>query len=200
MRHSHLILGLVAVAALCAPPARADLMDAIVYTIHFTANSPGDLLPTAGSFTYDPDTHMFSSFFVMWDGVTLDLTSSANSPTVRTPPGCVGLLTSGAASFALLSGACDSPPAGEVTLWDAAASRVGGPAGLDFLTGDQGCVTGSTCNVLLEVGHVAASGAADGPVSGQGSWSIVAVPEPSSILLLLTVAGVALLRTPKRAS
>jgi hypothetical protein len=199
MRLSHSILGLVGFAALCTPPAKADLMDATAYVIHFTANSPGDLLPTAGSFTYDPDTHVFSSFFVTWDGVTLDITARANSPTVFTPPGCVGLLTGGAASFAFLSGACDSPPAGEVTLWNGAASRAGGPAGFNYLTGDQACVNNdpANCKVFMSFGQ--AGGAADNRATGQGTWSIEPVPEPSSILLMLTAAGAALLRTAKRA-
>ena len=59
-----------------APAATADPSDQTTYTIIF--NGTG-LLPTAGSFTYDPDTQVFTNFMVKWNGTDFDLTSSANS-------------------------------------------------------------------------------------------------------------------------
>jgi len=200
MRLSYLVISLLMIAQFISTPARADLIDQTTYAIRFNVSNPGDLLPAAGSFAYDPDTHTFSSFFVTWDGVTLDLTSRANNPVIFITPACIGSLTGGAASFALLSGACDSPAIGEVTVWSAAASRAGGPAGLEFLTGDQACLTGPTgCNVFFEAGAVVGAGATE-RATGQGTWSIAAVPEPSSLVLLLPMAGPLIWRARKRSS
>jgi hypothetical protein len=89
------------IAALAAPAAMADTKDAVTYTINFTGTAP---FPTAGSFTYDPDTHTFSSFVVTWRGISFDLTTSANHPALIGTP--CGALTGGAATFALLNGTC----------------------------------------------------------------------------------------------
>src|SRR5579862_2814316 len=77
----------------------------ISYTMGFTLQN--GIAPTAGSFIYDPATGTFSSFTVTWDGDVWNLTSSANNPTISSPgPPCIGGLTGGAASFAMLSGGC----------------------------------------------------------------------------------------------
>jgi hypothetical protein len=64
------------IAALVAPAAMADPIDLTPYTLSFSG-SP--LLPSSGSFTYDPDTPHFTSFLVTWQGIIFDLTSSANA-------------------------------------------------------------------------------------------------------------------------
>src|SRR5665213_2302814 len=75
-------------------------------------------LPTQGSFTYDSVVPSFSNFTVTWNGVLFDLTASANAPMLNPPdPSCLGGATGAAATFALLSGDCDSPPAGSTTGW-----------------------------------------------------------------------------------
>ncbi len=83
--------------------AATNLMaDPIVYDINFTTNY-GDA-PTSGSFSYDPTTETFSDFIVVWDSVTFDLTSSANSPYTNDEL-CMGNLSGGAAGFTILDGA-----------------------------------------------------------------------------------------------
>jgi len=81
--------------------------------------SAGTLLPTSGSFTYDSTADTFSDFDVTWNGVTYDLTASANSPGAGSGgvPSCIGSLTGAAASFALLDGACASPGPSFSTQW-----------------------------------------------------------------------------------
>lgn len=49
------------------------LADPIQYTIDFTLTQ-GSPLPTSGSFIYDSSTSTFTSFDVVWDGDTFDLT------------------------------------------------------------------------------------------------------------------------------
>jgi hypothetical protein len=108
MRHQ-LGISILLLAAIGPPAAMADLLDSTTYTINFTG---GPLLPTAGSFTYDPDTPNFTNFLVTWDGVPFDLTSAANDPIIGiggNPP-CIGAATGAAATFLLLSGACSPPP------------------------------------------------------------------------------------------
>jgi hypothetical protein len=58
----------------------STLATPINYTINFSLAS-GTIAPTSGSFTYDPDVG-FSNFIVVWDGITFDLTASANAPLV----------------------------------------------------------------------------------------------------------------------
>lgn len=117
MRHQLGICTLL-IAAFGAPVAMAGVMT--TYTINFTG---GAILPTEGTFTYDPDTQTFTSFSVTWDSVFFDLTSSANAPGFggggggTNPPICIGALSGGAASFALLTGACTSPPINGNTFW-----------------------------------------------------------------------------------
>ena len=86
------------IAVVGAPAANANPTN---YIFDFTGSPP---FPTAASFTYDSSTQTFSSFLVTWDNYTFDLTGSANAPIVTGAP--CGTLTGGAASFALLSGAC----------------------------------------------------------------------------------------------
>ena len=89
------------IAALGATVALADQKDLVAYTIHFQGTAP---FPTTGSFIYDPDKQVFTSFVVKWRGYTFNLKSAANSPILSGAP--CGALTGGAATFALLNGSC----------------------------------------------------------------------------------------------
>ncbi|MBL8699879.1 MAG: hypothetical protein JNK67_15985 [Alphaproteobacteria bacterium] len=60
-----------------APSAAAP----IHYDIDFTLSS-GSIAPTSGGFDYDGATGVFSNFVVQWNGLTFDMTGSANSPIV----------------------------------------------------------------------------------------------------------------------
>jgi hypothetical protein len=156
--------------------AAAAIAGPITYDINFSviAGSPA---PTSGVFTYDATTHIFSGFQVVWDGITLDLTSPANSPNIFSSmsapaPTCLGGATAGAASFAMLSGNCsvDDP-------------AFTGDASLQLF--DFG-----TAHNIPNVGSidiVGSNGPAQGSASVQGSFTITAVPEPASVAT--TLAG-----------
>jgi len=171
-------------AAFCAPAAMADPVDLTTYTINFTGSG---LLPTAGSFTYDPDTYTFSSFLVVWDGLTFDLTNRANNPAESTPdPSCIGSLTGGAATWALLSGSCTPPASGFTTDWGADTTQ----SLFRFISFNE-----ATPEVYIDVA------ASDAPTSGDfganGQWTLTAttaaVPEPSSIPVTIALLSVALI-------
>jgi hypothetical protein len=105
MRKTLWIIALVLVAAIGAPNAHADSFTN--YTINFTLSS-GSPLPTTGSIVYDTTTNQFTSFNVVWDTITFNLTSSANSPTLSNifvpPTACLG--TTSAQNFLLLLSGC----------------------------------------------------------------------------------------------
>jgi hypothetical protein len=73
----------------------------ILYDLNFSGGTPN---PISGSFTYDAGpgvgTPIFSNFVVTWQGITFDVTSAANSPTVFAQ--CAGL-GSPETTFALLT-------------------------------------------------------------------------------------------------
>jgi hypothetical protein len=140
-------IGVLLIAALGAPAAKAD-----VYQINFTSG-PGELLPTAGSFTYDPTAHTFTTFLVTWDSVVFDMTAFANAPSDESFafPGCVGGNTGGAAAFALLSGACNPPLPEETTFWGADNNVNSGFAEFVFFSGTNGhsCFPSTPCDGIL---------------------------------------------------
>jgi len=158
----------VLLAAFGSPVAMADPMP---YTINFSGPS-GTLLPTAGTFTYDADTSVFSSFLVIWDGISFDLTASANAPSTSgvSFPSCVGSLTGGAASFALLRGDC----AGEDAVWR--GSNITGDVGFTFTT---------NFDPFMEISESKFDDV--GSAIGTGTWTISqqipTVPEPSTFTL-----------------
>jgi hypothetical protein len=187
MRHQ-LGIGILLMAAFGPPAAMADLTDLTTYTINFTGTGT---LPTAGSFTYDPDTATFTAFTVTWDTFTFDLTSSANAPTAFPAyPVCIGSGTGGAAAFALLSGQCNPPssPNG-VTDWSA---RYVFPSngGISFQSVTSEFLGGGCPCTEFQVVEFQLLQGGPNPVFGHGSWTLTAspasVPEPSTLILLLT--------------
>ena len=163
---------LVFALSFAAPNVHADTVTN--YTINFTGGSP---LPTSGSFTYDSTVPAFSNFIVVWDGLTFNLTSSANNPTVVPPlPGCIPAGTGPAESFALLSGCASGT-------WAA-------PPGLGtFAIGIP--PIGSCCPSPPQFSIFSSVGPSFSNDFGSGSYSIAAVatPEPSSLALMLSGVG-----------
>ncbi len=167
------------IAVACGvPPAMADVVDQVTYTINFTGSG---ILPTSGSFTYDPDTTTFTSFLVTWNGTTFDLTSGANAPVLGTPdPPCLGGATGAAASFDLLTGACPPVP-GFFTLWEGQRRASFGDSFFGFAT-----ISSSNANDQILVSDIISDNPAFN-LGGSGEWSVTpagtATPEPSSLLL-----------------
>jgi len=160
----------------------------ISYTITFTG---GPILPTAGSFQYDPASPQFTDFTVEWDGYTFDLTGSANSPYfgggAESDP-CLEGKTGAAASFLMLSQFPSTPCDGWGVAWSAAAYPGFSPRGFDFVAS---AAPSRTITVSYHQGGVAYGGAD----VGGGSWSIgqPGVPEPSTFIPI-ALAGVSLAR------
>jgi hypothetical protein len=85
----------------------------VAYTIDFSLTQDGPL-PTSGSFDYDSSTSTFTSFDVVWDGDTFDLTATANSFAFSSPTDpCYAGATTGAQEVFLLMTTCsnDNNPA-----------------------------------------------------------------------------------------
>jgi hypothetical protein len=164
------------------------------FSFHFTAF--GGLAPTAGSFSFDSTnvSAPFSNFDMSWDGLTFDLTSAANAFQGRSdfpvdpcnPSGPSGL-------FSILTGATVCP----VLDWEAGAGsptffrfdingpQSGAPPYTTYVTATDACPT------CAEAGAYGTFTVTDTtPVTG-------AVPEPGSLILLLTAmaaTGLAVVR------
>jgi hypothetical protein len=96
------LLTLVFIGALPA------LATPVLYTIDFSLTQDGPL-PTSGSFIYDASASAFTSFDVVWDGDTFDLTSAANTYTSTSPTDpCFSGSTNGAQEVFLLMTACSA--------------------------------------------------------------------------------------------
>lgn len=70
-------VGCMLVVTSLATRADAELL---TYDIVFSGGPP---MPTAGSFTYDTTQGLFTSFYVIWNGVYLDILPSANNPVTQ---------------------------------------------------------------------------------------------------------------------
>lgn len=168
------VIALGVVALLIPRAARAD--DVTTYMINFTGEGGSPLLPTSGSFTYDYTLQTFTNFIVNWDGVAYDLTSSANSPNIG-GSGCTGEAATPAFSLLLMEQALSGCIGQNSLTYLWAAS--GGPSGGLF---DFGVITTEATGDSIKATTSIPSATAD----GEGLWSLTAVPEPPSILLLTT--------------
>ena len=100
--------GLAAIAGCVAALAMPTSVMAtpVNYTLSFSQGFPN---PTTGEFTYDASPiPTFSGFTVTWDGLSFDLTSSANTgSSLSNSDPCFGGAPLGAAdAFLLMSGQC----------------------------------------------------------------------------------------------
>jgi hypothetical protein len=148
---------------------RADTIT--TYTINFTTTfGPA---PTSGSFTYDSTTPGFTNFLVVWNGVTFDLTSSANSPLVGAT-GCAGEAPTPAYAFSLLTRALVGCTVNY--FWLAASF----PFESEFLF-EAIAPSFLTRDVIFDVVIVTPN-----RLEGFGSWgsTISPVPEPATVMLL----------------
>ena len=102
----------------------------ITYDINFTNTIPADgPSPSSGSFVYNYLTGRFVAFTVVWDGLTFDLTSSANNPNIiGTPPACIGGATGPAATLALMTQCDIANPASTSTSWHGTNTNLPEPA------------------------------------------------------------------------
>lgn len=107
MRKSLWIVLAALFVGIFAPIAHADTVTNYAITFTLTSGSPA---PAIGTFAYDSTVPSFSNFLVLWDGVTFNLTSGANSPASIGPYAACLTSTSGAsASFSLLTNCAGDP-------------------------------------------------------------------------------------------
>ena len=142
----------------------------ITYNINFTTTT--GIAPTSGVFTYDAATTTFTSFIVLWNGITLDFTSVANSPSNLHPIPCNGA-TAGLGAFALMSKSdlCNTSDWNFFTPND--------------LYGFEECPSVGVCHaMLLSTGGARVGG------RGVGDWTLAQVgsttPEPNNMITLVT--------------
>jgi hypothetical protein len=160
-----LLLALGAIPALAAP---------LYYTIDSTILSTHDIYaPMTGSFDYDPTlTDSFTNFTVGWDGLTFDLTASANNPTLYAASTCIGGATGAAATFAFLN-------CGNGAAWYAAEDTT---TGIGFVTLIGRDTPGGANTATIQAGP----SLSDSNIADSGTFTIAqAVPEPRSYALML---------------
>jgi hypothetical protein len=164
--------------------AVATPLDLVTYTIDFVEGTEASgfpavpTLPTSGTFTYDLTLLMFTSFTVDWAGATFDFTNSANAPMLVTPP-CLQGLSGSAASFAFLTGACSSSRPGPDWIVEQA-----GPELVIFSFSYYTSTAAQEIVISDFVSAMVPSGDA-----GVGTWSVTAVPEPGTMILVPLALG-----------
>jgi hypothetical protein len=166
----YLWLSPILFVALGSVPARADID--FSYDIHFTcdAKTPGCLLPTFGTFTYDSTTHTFTNFEVDWDGIATDLVSAANAgPSVVGSQACLNGKTGAAASFLVMTGC-------PFDLYEPWLANTGG----------QFAFSESTDVNNYSSFRAAIPGLPAGAPQAFGNFTLTPIPEPNALILLST--------------
>ena len=151
-----------------AIPAHADVIT--TYDINFSGGAPN---PTSGSFTYDSTSPAFTNFLVIDNGITYDLTASANAPFVGGGTGCAGEASTPAYGFAIISESLSGCSATPTYVW-----YIGSGTTFTFDGFDSGAQGDSIFSVP--------TGSTGGTPSA--AWTITAVaaiPEVSSFTLTL---------------
>jgi hypothetical protein len=152
----------------------------VTYDINFALTS-GSGLPTSGEFTYDSTLMTFDSFNVVWDGLTFNmLTAANNGPGFTT----CGLAQNAAGTFALLTGGSTCAIQQE---WEGEGSPT--LVSFWFFT--------STPSVSQNL--ILTSLPADMSGGAQGTFTITAVPEPrSNVMVAIGLAALAAMTSVAR--
>jgi len=177
-------------------PAVADTMT--TYTINFTTTS--GIAPTSASYTWDVPpgsvTGYFTSFQVVWDGVTFDMTTSANEPFSGNAGLCEAYGSSG--GLAIVTETLPGPPNCFFQYsWDAFVRSSAGTTTVFFNLDADNVVGGNYVGTDAIQGQVNLDPSLTD--SGTGTWSVTpsSLPEPDSLHLVgagLLALGLALRR------
>jgi hypothetical protein len=176
MRVFPLLLAVGALPALGAP---------VLYTIHFNLTL-GSTLPTSGSFYYDSSTSTFTSFIVVWNGDTFDLTSSANTPGVfvASPDPCYSGATTNPQQVFLMLTAC-SADANPTYYHSAPYWITFTPGSAQSFEISTGAYAPPVVQVGLMINSPANTGSAQGGFSSSSSAPPPSTPAPGSGVLML---------------
>lgn len=167
---------------LLSMPAYAASTD---YVIGGFTLTQGTIAPTAGRFTYDPNTG-FSGFSVDWYGATINLTAAANSPTLFTT-GLGYSIGTHIDSFALLTKTLPGPRFGY--RWDAYVEDDFNVTVFEF--GSEAPAPGGETFVFINVNLPPIGPDTNGVQLG--GYTVTAVPEPSAVaLFLLGLMGISM--------
>lgn len=165
----------------CALPAFAGQVN---YQIDFTGASVMNTPLPFGSFAYDP-AGGFSNFFVNWNGVTFDLTSSANAPALAADPatGCDSAASDHQYGFIFMRQAATGCAAPAAYAWS--GQYYGGSAA------QFAFILNVTSGLSVAQDLIAGLVYSDVPLSppmdlGSGGWTVS--PEPSSLAMGLAAA------------
>jgi hypothetical protein len=165
-------------------------------------NTTGAPAPTSGGFTYGPvngfpyfGAPAFSNFQVTWDGLTFDLTGSANGPETFGGDECNPFSSPGfglAIMTQTVSG-CKTTPTYE---WFAFAGNP--PIGASFAFGviTNGVGDSQRGGASIEIFSDPTGTPTIPNASASGTWTVTQVPEPPGALLL--AAGLLALMGTKR--
>ena len=196
-----LLLTIGALPALAAPT---------LYTIHFTLTSGS--IPASGSFSYDPSTSTFSSFVVVWNGDTEDLTSSANTlgVFVASSDPCYASATTNPQQVFLMLTSCssDANPTyySKAPIWITFTPTSGPFAGMqsfEMYTQSYGVPVVEAVNVLSSPAN---TGSAQGFFSTTSGSTPPSTPPPatplpgSGILLLVGLSSLLIIPGLRRAA
>jgi hypothetical protein len=193
-----LLLGLL-LGIVVAPPAHATAINVINFT-----NTTGVAAAPTGSFTYGlgpscyyPGVPCFTNFTVLWDGMTFDLTSSANGPESLGFPLCTPLALGPVLGFQIMNQSVPVPSC-VTTLTYSWSSQVGGDASTaSFGFAVQSAVGGNQGGSLVIYADPTGTPTIAN-TSSSGDWTLAPVTTPEPATLLLAGAGLACLGVRRR--
>jgi hypothetical protein len=172
------LLGLLATV-----PVQGSIITFVVY-FQTTTGSPA---PATATFSGDDVTQVFTNFTVNWNGITFDLTSSANAPTIG-GTGCPGADSTPLYGFSILIQECS----GATYQWNAATVS-NGDSYFAFVE------TNSGNNFIFATVSLPGTPVA----AASGTWFTTELPEPGTLEMLIgggmLLIGVGLIRRKRPA-